>query len=212
MRFSKEESGQDRREFLTWAGVCASQWVVLNTFGPRIALAEGGRKVAAEEPWARIEELDKGIWAVVSTPLAARDFTTICNGGIIAGDDRVLVVESFGSPAGAKWVADQTEKLTGHRPTDVVITHFHGDHWDKDLFEKTDYALMAPPGVLDQVESYETGEPGDRHVGEAEIACQRDRSRLDAERDLPFDLQCCDVDHRDQVVPHRGHEDLAAIR
>jgi len=128
MRFSKEESGQDRREFLTWAGVCASQWVVLSTFGPRVALAEGPRKVAAEEPWARIEELDEGIWAVVSTPLAARDFTTICNGGIIAGDDRVLVVESFGSPAGAKWVADQTEKLTGRRPTDIVITHFHGDH------------------------------------------------------------------------------------
>ncbi len=128
MRFNKGKSGQDRREFLTWAGVCASQWVVLSTFGPRVALAEGARKVVAEEPWARIEELDEGIWAVVSTPLAARDFTTICNGGIIAGDDRVVVVESFGSPAGAKWVADQTEKLTGRRPTDIVITHFHGDH------------------------------------------------------------------------------------
>lgn len=128
MRFHKKKSGQDRREFLTWAGVCASQLVVLNTFGPRVALAKGARKIVAEEPWARIEELDEGIWAVVSTPLAARDFTTICNGGIIAGDDRAVVVESFGSPAGAEWVADQTEKLTGHRPTDVVITHFHGDH------------------------------------------------------------------------------------
>lgn len=81
-----------------------------------------------EEPFAGIVGLGESLWAVVSTPLAARDFTTVCNGGIVAGRDRVLVVEAFGSAEGAAWVAAQAERLAGRRPTDVLLTHFHGDH------------------------------------------------------------------------------------
>ena len=34
-----------------------------------------------------------------------------------------------------------------------LITHFHADHWDKKLFAEMDLALIAPPVVLDAVES-----------------------------------------------------------
>ena len=81
-----------------------------------------------EEPFAAIVPLGEGIWAVVSTPLEAGDFTTVCNGGIVAGSERVLAVEGFAGAEGAAWVAEQAGRLTGRRPTDVLVTHFHGDH------------------------------------------------------------------------------------
>lgn len=89
-------------------------------------------EVVAETPFARLEKLSEGVWAVVSTPFRPEggfgDMTTVCNGGIIAGNQGVLVVDTFQRPAGAAWVADQTLRLTGRRPTHVVITHFHADH------------------------------------------------------------------------------------
>ena len=42
--------------------------------------------------------------------------------------ERVLVVESFSRSEGAAWAANLAQELTGHWPTDVVITHYHGDH------------------------------------------------------------------------------------
>jgi len=117
----------DRREFLTWSLFAAAQLVGLKG-SPARALTGSETKIVAEQPWGRIEQIGDRVWAIVSTPLAERDFTTICNGGIIAGDQRILIVESFGSPDGARWVAGQAQELTGRRPTDVVLTHFHGDH------------------------------------------------------------------------------------
>jgi glyoxylase-like metal-dependent hydrolase (beta-lactamase superfamily II) len=52
----------------------------------------------------------------------------LCNGGIIAGSDGVAAVEGFASLAGAAWLAGEAVRLTGRRPTHVVLTHFHGDH------------------------------------------------------------------------------------
>lgn len=80
------------------------------------------------EPWGRIEEIAEGVYAVVSTPLAERDFTTLSNGGLIVGRDGILAVEGLASVDGARWVADFAEATFGRRPTHVVLTHHHGDH------------------------------------------------------------------------------------
>ena len=65
----------NRREFLRAGGSClgylqfsalAAPAVLRSIFGKRI-LGE----VLAAEPWARIESLGEGVWACVSTPLAA---------------------------------------------------------------------------------------------------------------------------------------------
>ena len=85
-------------------------------------------KVVAKENWGRIEKIAENTWAVVSTPFDDRDFTTVCNGGIIAGKDRVVAIESYMQPKGAGWVANWAKKLTGRWPTDIVVSHFHGDH------------------------------------------------------------------------------------
>ena len=116
-----------RREFLALAGSVGSQ-LALTSAGPRPAWSADTRKIVADEAWGRIEQLADGVWAVVSTPLAKNDWTTLCNGGIIAGRHRVVAVEAYGGEAGAKWVAEQARELSGRWPTDVVVTHYHGDH------------------------------------------------------------------------------------
>jgi glyoxylase-like metal-dependent hydrolase (beta-lactamase superfamily II) len=116
-----------RREFLALASSVGAQ-VALMTAGPRPAWTGEGPKIVADEAWARIEQLAEGVWAVVSTPLAKDDWTTLSNGGIISGSDRVVTVEAYARTAGAKWVAERARELTGRWPTDVVVTHYHGDH------------------------------------------------------------------------------------
>ena len=86
-----------------------------------------GGRVVAQEPWARIEEVGPGMYAIISTPLAG-DYTTVCNGGIIGGSAETLVVEAFMSERGAAWVAGKARELTGRWPGQVVVSHHHADH------------------------------------------------------------------------------------
>ncbi len=124
--------GLSRRQFLARTGSCGAHLLWMSAAGSLVTqrlFAEGSaHKIVAREPWARLEQLYDGIWAIVSTPLDAKDWTTLSNGGIIAGKDGVMVIESFAGAKGARWAAQQAHELTGRWPTDVVITHYHGDH------------------------------------------------------------------------------------
>jgi glyoxylase-like metal-dependent hydrolase (beta-lactamase superfamily II) len=121
-----------RRDFLTSSVSCGAHVLSLAVFAPRMlrsALAPQEKsETVVEEKWGRIEKVHNGVWSLISTPFETNDFTTVCNGGIIAGDKRVLAVESFMQPKGATWLAEQAKKLTGKWPTDIVSTHFHADH------------------------------------------------------------------------------------
>ncbi len=91
-------------------------------------------KVVDEQPFARLEEIGDGIWGVVSTPLNPDGsfnpaaIATLCNGGIIAGEDKVVAIDGSFQPAGAAWLAGLAQRLTGKPVTDVIVTHFHADH------------------------------------------------------------------------------------
>ena len=91
-----------------------------------------------EQKWGWIEKLADNVWSHIATPFEQRDYTTVSNGGIIAGSERVLAIESFQKPEGAKWLAERCKELTGRWPTDIVVTHFHGDHSSGSLGYKTD--------------------------------------------------------------------------
>jgi len=121
-----------RREFIGTGLSCGAWLVATGALLPataRRAFASGPRgRVRAVEPWGRIEEIAEGVYAVVSTPLVERDFTTLSNGGLVVGNDAILAVEGFATSEGARWVGDFAEETLGRRPTHVVITHFHGDH------------------------------------------------------------------------------------
>jgi glyoxylase-like metal-dependent hydrolase (beta-lactamase superfamily II) len=117
-----------RRQFFRLAGTgVGCLWCRMNS-GAAHTLADTSPTIVDQQPWAYLEALAEGVWAVVSTPLESDDWTTGSNGGLIAGRERVVAIEGFVSPAGAEWLAQQAFALTGRRPTDVVITHFHGDH------------------------------------------------------------------------------------
>lgn len=122
----------NRRNFLAASGSCAAHMLALSfvtpALGRRIFTPRQDDKVIATEKWGRLEEIAEGIWAHIATPFESQDFTTVSNGGIIMGKDRVLAIEAFMQPTGAKWMAEHAKKLTGRWPTDVVVTHFHGDH------------------------------------------------------------------------------------
>ncbi len=104
-----------RRDFLAWSGSCAAHltWMsaLASAGAQKLFAGEASGAVVAKEPWGRIEKLHDGVWALVSTPLESKDWTTLCNGGIIAGSERVLVVESFASAKGAGWAARQAREL-----------------------------------------------------------------------------------------------------
>ncbi|HET9982198.1 MAG TPA: MBL fold metallo-hydrolase [Longimicrobiales bacterium] len=119
-----------RRRFLGLGASCGAHLALLAVASPAAARTmfrlRGPGKVVVEEPWARIEEVADGVWAVISTPL--QDRKTVCNGAIVAGKERALVVESFGSADGARWVAGWARRLTGRTGADVLVTHYHADH------------------------------------------------------------------------------------
>lgn len=119
-----------RRNFLTTAGGCVAH-VLLNascsTAFARNRWTAPLNPTVITTPFARLDAIGQGAWALISTPLGG-DRTTFANGGIIAGRSGVVVVEGFYRTAGAEWMAQQARALTGRWPTHVVITHYHVDH------------------------------------------------------------------------------------
>ncbi len=120
-----------RRGFLKLSSACAAHVALMATPFPAAARTLWSRRVqgavVAREPFGRLESLGEGLWAFVSTPLGG-DYTTVSNGGIIAGQSGVLVVEAFQTPEGSRWIAEKAWELTGKWPTHVLVTHYHGDH------------------------------------------------------------------------------------
>jgi glyoxylase-like metal-dependent hydrolase (beta-lactamase superfamily II) len=119
-----------RRDFVRTSASCAAHVGLMSVFpfarGRAAWSAQERFPVVSRAPWGRIERVANGIWALVSTPL--EDRTTLCNGGIVAGRNGVVVVEAFGSNEGALWMAEEATRLVGRPPTHVVLTHYHGDH------------------------------------------------------------------------------------
>jgi glyoxylase-like metal-dependent hydrolase (beta-lactamase superfamily II) len=188
----------DRRTFLRTAAAAA----VLG--GATSVHAAAPRPAGARaEPWGRLEPVGDRVWAMVSTPLvdhpAAR--RTLCNGGIVAGREGVLVVEAFASPEGAAWLSDEALRLTGMRPTHVVLTHYHGDHVSGAagyLLAGSRPEIMATRTTRRLIAEQEAGLPGDR---------PRARPLLLPDRllagDEPTELDLGDRSVR--IVPRRGH-------
>jgi len=120
-----------RRDFLRQTGTCAAHLgLAAAVLPPGLArrwTAPAVGRIVAAEPFGRLEAVADGVWALISTPLGG-DFTTVANGGIVAGSSGVLVIEGLMQPAGATWLAEQARTLTGRWPTHAVLTHYHADH------------------------------------------------------------------------------------
>lgn len=128
---SHESHTVTRRRFLAVSSTCTAHLALMASPFPAAARTLWSRRtlgqVVAQEPFGRLEAVGEGLFALISTPLTG-DYTTVSNGGIIAGRDGVLVVEAFQTRGGAEWMARKARELTGKWPTHVLVTHYHGDH------------------------------------------------------------------------------------
>jgi glyoxylase-like metal-dependent hydrolase (beta-lactamase superfamily II) len=120
-----------RRHFLRIGSACTAHVLLMAQPFPLAARERWSRqsrgRVVAQEPFGRLEAVGEGIWALISTPLGG-DYTTVSNGGIVAGGKGVLVIEAFQTVEGARWMAERAKELTGRWPTHILLTHYHGDH------------------------------------------------------------------------------------
>ncbi len=167
----------------------------MSAFAPlgsrRLWAAQERFPVVASEPWGRIERIADGVWALISNPL--EDRTTLCNGGIVAGRDGVVVIEAFGSDAGARWMAEQATRLAGRAPTHVVLTHYHRDHTGglRGAKEIGAPAIMATPRTRDET----------RQNRDAPNDILNRAAPLDSIRPTELDLG----DRSVLIVPRQGH-------
>jgi glyoxylase-like metal-dependent hydrolase (beta-lactamase superfamily II) len=182
-------------------------------FSPRAARLWGARtrgQVVAQEAFGRLERMGEGLFAFISTPLGG-DYTTVCNGGIIAGSAGTLVVEGFQTPEGSRWIAEKARELTGRWPTHVVVTHYHGDHTGGVT------GLLPAPSVAG-AESPRVPNPDFRSTAiSRDLVVERYADRIDdAARRLWADVTIVDargpssLDLGGRVVrliPRRGHTD-----
>jgi glyoxylase-like metal-dependent hydrolase (beta-lactamase superfamily II) len=195
----------DRRSFLGISGGCAAHLMLMASVNPRLArlgFAPPPRAdTMAAEPWGRLERLADGAWSMVSTPLDG-DRTTLCNGGIIAGSNGVMVIESFASEQGAAWMAAQARQLTGRPPTHVVLTHFHGDHTGGlAAYVEHDNApeFFATETTRDLVRQTDEGRAGGPSPERAAVLANLTLLPTDREHDIDLG------DRRVRVIPRIGH-------
>lgn len=105
-------------------------------------------------------------WPILSPAVGERFNAGVSNGGLIAADDHVMVIDSLGAPLHAKAFLAAIQKAAPNKPIRrVLITHHHGDHiWGRASFPPTeilshDYCrqAMVPTPILSPTEEKREG-------------------------------------------------------
>jgi glyoxylase-like metal-dependent hydrolase (beta-lactamase superfamily II) len=88
---------------------------------PRIAASP-----LVDKGFASVRKIGEGVYATISD--TSKGFTTLCNGGFIAGKDGALLIEGFASPAGAAFQTEALRMVTQAPVRAALDTHYHFDH------------------------------------------------------------------------------------
>ena len=120
-----------RRNFLSQAS-CFGAFYHLAARVPlldlSLKLADDPRISAApivDKGFASVRKIGDGLYATISDP--SKGYVTVCNGGFIVGKDSALLLEGFGSVAGASFQFDTLRTIT-QAPVKALDTHYHFDH------------------------------------------------------------------------------------
>jgi glyoxylase-like metal-dependent hydrolase (beta-lactamase superfamily II) len=121
-----------RRSFLVKTS-CFGAFYAVAKLIPLPALAEelGSDSRVSQTPivdkgFASVRKIGNGLYATISDP--SKGFTTVCNGGFLAGKDAALLLEGYGSPAGASFQMDALRMVSQVPVKGALDTHYHFDH------------------------------------------------------------------------------------
>jgi cyclase len=79
-----------------------------------------------DKGFASVRRVGEGLYATISDP--SKGFQTICNGGFLVGKDGALMIEGFGSAAGASFQTDALRMVSQVPVKGALDTHYHFDH------------------------------------------------------------------------------------
>ena len=121
-----------RRMFLAHTSCFGAFYAVAKLIPlPALAAELAGDSRVADAPivdkgFASVRKIGNGLYATISDP--SKGYTTICNGGFLAGKDAALLIEGFGSPAGASFQMDALRMVSQVPVKAALDTHYHFDH------------------------------------------------------------------------------------
>jgi cyclase len=79
-----------------------------------------------DKGFASVRKIGNGLYATISDP--SKGFTTLCNGGFLAGKDAALLLEGYAGPAGASFQMDALRMVSQVPVKGALDTHYHFDH------------------------------------------------------------------------------------
>ncbi len=121
-----------RRGFLARTSYFGALYATARLF-PMSALAgelAGDSRVSqtpiVDKGFASVRKIGDGLYATISDP--SKGYQTICNGGFLVGKDSALMIEGFGSAAGAAFQMDALRMVSQVPVKGALDTHYHFDH------------------------------------------------------------------------------------
>src|SRR5437660_9408281 len=125
-------SAFSRRSFLAKTS-CFGAFYAMAKLMPLPALAAelaGDSRVSqtpiVDKGFASVRKVGAGLYATISDP--SKGFQTLCNGGFLMGKDSALMIEGFGSAAGATFQMDALRMVSQVPIKAALDTHYHFDH------------------------------------------------------------------------------------
>jgi len=79
-----------------------------------------------DKGFALVRKVGNGLYATISD--TSKGFTTVCNGGFLAGKDSALLIEGFTTAGGAAFQMDALRMVSQVPVKGALDTHYHFDH------------------------------------------------------------------------------------
>jgi glyoxylase-like metal-dependent hydrolase (beta-lactamase superfamily II) len=121
-----------RRSFIAQTSRLASFCAVAQFF-PLAAIAKTlasdsrvSQPPLVDKGFASVHKVGTGLYATISDP--TKGYTTLCNGGFFVGKQNALLLEGFGSAAGAAFQMDALRMVSQVPVHAAMDTHYHYDH------------------------------------------------------------------------------------
>ena len=133
-----------------------------------------------DKGFASVRKVGEGLYATISDP--SKGYQTLCNGGFLAGKDGALMIEGFGSAAGATFQMDALRMVSQVPVRGALDTHYHFDHsMGNGFYAGNGTPVWAHANTAKRiVESYGAMQGADKTVALAPL----ERAIKDAKTDL----------------------------